>query len=179
MLPGSGRTPASELEALLRREIPLSRSMGATVSRLDDRILELAAPLGPNINHKRTAFGGSLYSLATLAAWGTVRQLLEEAGMEAHVVIREGGLSYLKPVAGEFRARCERPSGAEAERFRQALARKGKARLALRCEVRAASAPAEEAPAAVFQGVFAASREPDRGGRGSDRAARAPSRGKG
>lgn len=153
---GKKKSPASELEALLRREIPLSRSMGVTVALLDKGVLELSAPLEPNLNHKRTAFGGSLYSLATLAAWGTVRQLLKEAGKEAHVVIRKGALSYVKPVAGEFRARCERPSEADAERFRQSLARKGKARLSLRCEVRSASASPDSAPAAIFQGVFAA-----------------------
>jgi thioesterase domain-containing protein len=149
---------AAELEAFLRREIPLSRKMGVTVSRLDAAGLELAAPLAPNLNHKRTAFGGSLYSLAVLAAWGTVRRILADAGIKAHVVIGEGSLSYLRPVAGEFRAACAAPAEDDAGRFRTALARKGKARIALRCEVRAAADP-EGAPAAVFQGIFAASRE--------------------
>src|SRR5688572_1120434 len=109
----------------------MSRSMGVTVARLDAEGLELAAPLAPNLNHKRTAFGGSLYSLAVLAAWGTVRRLLAEAGIKAHVVIGEGSLSYLKPVAGEFRAACAAPAEDEAERFRAALSRKGKARISL------------------------------------------------
>ena len=151
-------TDAAGLEAFLRREIPMSRSMGVTVSRLDATGLELSAPLAPNLNHKRTAFGGSLYSLAVLAAWGTVRVLLAEAGIKAHVVIGEGSLSYLRPVAGEFRAACPIPPEEEVRRFRTALERKGKARLALRCEVRAAADPAG-GPAAVFQGVFAASRD--------------------
>lgn len=153
---GSRKSPAAELEAFIRREIPLSRTMGVTVSGLDGSALELSAPLTPNVNHKKTAFGGSLYSLATLAAWGMVRLILLEAGMDAHVVIREGALSYLKPVDGEFRARCERPSEQETDRFIQALRRKGKARLGLRCEVRAASASPDSPAAAVFQGVFAA-----------------------
>lgn len=150
------KSAAADLEGFLRREIPLSRSMEVTVARLDGEGLELAAPLAPNLNHKRTAFGGSLYSLAVLAAWGTVRQILLEGSLKAHVVISEGCLSYLKPVAGEFRARCPRPGAAEEARFRQALSRKGKARLALRCEVRPAGDPAGPA-AAVFQGTFAAS----------------------
>ena len=158
-MPASKSPPdAAELEAFLRREIPLSRSLGVKVSRLDASGLELAAPLAPNVNHKRTVFGGSLYSLAVLAAWGTVRGLLAEAGIKAHVVIGEGSLSYLRPVAGEFRAVCAVPPEEEVRRFRTALERKGKARIALRCEVRAASDPAGS-PAAVFQGIFAASRD--------------------
>lgn len=156
MAASRGKSAASELEAFLRREIPLSRTMEVSVPRLDEEGLELSAPLAPNLNHKRTAFGGSLYSLAVLAAWGTVRQILREGRLKAHVVISEGGLSYLKPVAGEFRALCPRPAAPEVARFRQALLRKGKARLALRCEVRPAGDPAGPA-AAVFQGTFAAS----------------------
>jgi thioesterase domain-containing protein len=157
--PGRDWSDASgDLEAFLRREIPLSRDMGVSVSHLDGEALELSAPLAPNLNHKRTAFGGSLYSLAVLAAWGTVRLILQDAGIMAHVVISEGGLSYLKPVTGEFRARCPRPPEAAAVAFRHALLRKGKGRIALRCEVREASAPEGE-PAAVFTGMFAASRD--------------------
>lgn len=153
------KDPAAELEAFLRREIPLSRDMGVTVTSMENGALELGAPLEPNLNHKRTAFGGSLYSLAVLSAWGTVRRILKDARLDdCHVVIVEGALSYLKPVAGEFRARCEGPSAAEAEKFRQAVIRKGKARLALRCEVRPADAEPGDGPSAAFQGVFAASR---------------------
>ena len=160
---GARKSPVKELEDYLRREIPLSRDMGVRVAALDGKALELAAPLAPNRNHKGTAFGGSLYSLATLAAWGTVRALLAPAGpgmdgQAVHIVIVEGALNYLRPVQGAFVARCERPDGAEAARFRQALLRKGKARIALRSEVRAAGAGEGEGPAAVFQGVFAASR---------------------
>lgn len=160
---GARKSPEKELEDYLRREIPLSRDMGVRVASLDSGALELEAPLAPNRNHKGTAFGGSLYSLATLAAWGTVRALLAPAGpgmagQAAHVVIVEGALNYLKPVQGAFVARCERPGEAEAARFRQALLRKGKARIALRSEVRAAGAGEGEGPAAVFHGIFAASR---------------------
>jgi thioesterase domain-containing protein len=161
-MPGARNSPEGELEDYLRREIPLSRDMGVRVASLDGKALELAAPLAPNRNHKGTAFGGSLYSLATLAAWGTVRALLAPMGpgrdgAAVHIVIVEGALNYLKPVQGAFAARCERPDEAEAARFRQALLRKGKARIALRSEVRAAGAAEGEGPAAVFQGVFAAS----------------------
>lgn len=157
--------PAAELEAFLRREIPLSRGMGVSVSAMEPGALELAAPLAPNLNHKKTAFGGSLYSLAVLAAWGTVRRILREAGLvDCHVVIVEGALSYLKPVNGAFRARCEGPGEGEAEKFRQSLARKGKGRITLRCEVREGAAEPGLGPAAVFQGVFAASRGAARAG---------------
>ena len=164
----TGRTPpAARLEAYFRKEIPLSRGLGARVSRLDGNGLELSAPLAPNLNHKRTAFGGSLYALGTLAAWGAARLLLERAGLKAHVVIQAGSMTYFRPVQGDFLARCDFPPPAAWVRFSQALERKGKGRLSLRCELCPALPPASAAasgPAAVFEGVFVAMAKSAAGG---------------
>jgi thioesterase domain-containing protein len=152
--PGTGVN--ADLEGFFRREIPVTRCMGVSVAGFDGRALLLKAPLAKNLNHKRTAFGGSLYTLATLAGWGMVRLILEGSGLEAHIVIQEGSLAYRRPVLGDFLARCDWPD--DAARFRQALARKGKARISLRCEVRAENRPAGEGPAAEFTGIFVATR---------------------
>lgn len=149
-------TLGKRLQDFFRKEIPITRSMGFSVAGWDGKHLVVAGRLSKNLNHKKNAFGGSLYSLATLAGWGMARLLADEAGMATHVVIQEGSLSYLKPVTKDFRAVVARPAAGEIAAFIDALKRKGRARLAIVCELREAGAAKETKPAAVFQGAFVA-----------------------
>lgn len=59
----------AELEADLHGNIPLTQAMQVRVLEIGPDSVRLGAPLSANINHHRTAFGGSLATLATLAAW--------------------------------------------------------------------------------------------------------------
>jgi thioesterase domain-containing protein len=129
------RNLAHELEAVLHHEIPLSRQMGLTVRRYDGSCLALGAPLAPNINHKATAFAGSLSAVMTLAGWGTVWLLLTERGLQGTIIIQESATRYLLPVGHDFTATCRVPQAGEAERFLAGLRRRGKARLALEVEI--------------------------------------------
>lgn len=52
-----------QLQEVLNTEIPLTNSIGIQVGEHTDLSLTLHAPLINNINHKRTAFGGSIYSI--------------------------------------------------------------------------------------------------------------------
>ena len=121
---------AAKLENLLHSEIPLSQAMGIRVASYDGRCLRLAAPLAPNINHKLTAFGGSLYSLAVLCGWGLLHLKLAEAGLHRHIVIQESSIRYLRPVNGKILAECCADE-AELSRFFQVLEKHGRARIAL------------------------------------------------
>ena len=130
------RELARELEAVLHHEIPLSRQMGLMVDRYDGMRLALRAPLAPNVNHKATAFAGSLTAVATLTGWGATWLLLRERGMGGVIVIQESTTRYLLPVAGDFTATCDLPSPRVVERFLAGLQRRGKARLPLHVEIR-------------------------------------------
>lgn len=138
------------LEATLHREIPLTRAMGIRVMRVDAAGLTLAAPLAANLNHKRTAFGGSLAALATLAGWGLLQLLLHDHA-PATVVIRESDVRYLRPVTRDIEATCSLPPPAELQRFLRMFARRGMARIELR-----ASVPTDGAEAVQFRGVYVA-----------------------
>lgn len=149
------QTLGKRLQDFFRREIPITRSMGFSVLGWDGKDLEVSARLSKNLNHKKNAFGGSIYSLATMAGWGMARLLAEEGGMLCHVVIQQGSLDYLKPVSKDFRARCPRPDAKTVEAFMDSLKRKGKARLEVAIEVTEAGAKGP-GPAALFKGVFVA-----------------------
>jgi len=126
---------ARELEAVLHHEIPLSRQMGLRVDRYDGERLALGAPLAPNVNHKATAFAGSLTAVATLTGWGATWLLLRERDMGGVIVIQESTTRYLLPVGGDFVATCRLPTSRVIERFLAGLRRRGKARLPLSVEI--------------------------------------------
>lgn len=129
------RNLAHELQAVLHHEIPLSRQMGLTVQQYDGVCLALRAPLAPNINHKATAFAGSLNAVMTLAGWGTAWLVLREHDLRGTIVIQESTTRYQLPVGHDFTATCRMPAAEATGRFVAGLRRRGKARMSLKVEI--------------------------------------------
>lgn len=134
---------AATLERTLHGEIPISQAMGVSVAGYDGTTLKLSAPLAPNINHKCTAFGGSLYALAVLCGWGMVHLKLAEAGLHKHIVIQESSIRYLLPVDHDMQAECRLDGGA-LQPFLRTLAKHGRARLSLDVVITHNNQPAVE-----------------------------------
>jgi len=125
-----------ELQETFAREIPITQHLGICIESYDDAGLTLKAPLQQNINHKFTAFAGSLNALLTLAGWGLLWLLLKERDMHAQIVIQESMSSYLRPVTRDFSARCHKPDPTQLARLETTLRKKGKARLELQAEIK-------------------------------------------
>jgi len=129
--------PAFEL--FLHEMIPLAKAMDVGVEVSDEKKLILTAPKEPNRNSLNTAFGGSLVSLATLAGYGVVWELMrdDKAGVKPkwHIVVKESRAAYRRPVIGDLRAICERPAQAAIAEFKEALSRYGKAKLKLKASI--------------------------------------------
>lgn len=123
-------TPAEQLEATLREDIPLAQAIGIRIAGYDGATLRLTAPLAPNYNHKLTAFGGSLFSVAVLCGWGLLHLKLGEAGVHRHIVIQESNIRYRLPVTDPIRAEC-RVDVASFERLLHTLQRRDRARISL------------------------------------------------
>jgi thioesterase domain-containing protein len=113
--------------------------MGVGVELSDERALVLTAPKEQNKNSLNTAFGGSLVSIATLAGYGVVWELMKNEKTapktEWSIVVKESRAAYRRPVLGHLRAICERPAQAAIAEFKDALDRYGKAKLKLRARV--------------------------------------------
>lgn len=124
-----------ELQRTLEQEIPLTQHLELRVLSYDEQGLTLGAPLAPNINHKRTAFAGSLNSVVTLAGWGLLWLILREEGLHARVVIQDSACSYLRPVSDDFTAFCPKPGSAEIAKLAESLRKRGRARIELHVEV--------------------------------------------
>jgi thioesterase domain-containing protein len=140
-----------QLQQTLHHEIPMTVALGLTVASYDGLTLELHAPLGPNINHKATAFAGSLNAVVTLSGWGMVWCILKEAGIAAKIVIQDSQINYLLPVAADFVAVCPKPDPAQINRFQNMLLKRGLGRLELTAEIRTGGQPA-----VTFQGRYVA-----------------------
>jgi thioesterase domain-containing protein len=119
------------LRAKLRRDMPITKALGLRVVGKEGGGLVLSSPLEPNINHKGTAFAGSLNATATLAGWGTIWLLLREHGIRSHVVIQDSTVHYFRPVTGDFTARCRAPAPSAVERLVNAVRRRGRGRIEL------------------------------------------------
>ena len=136
-------------EKFLHEQIPITRAMGVRVVANDESGFAIEAPVALNSNHLRTAFGGSINAVATLAAYGLL--WLELRDPAVHVVVAESSIKFLRPVRTMIRAVCARPSPDEWTAFRIRFAEKGKARIALRVSIAEAGEIAAE-----FEGIFVA-----------------------
>jgi thioesterase domain-containing protein len=142
---------ADYLQNLIDREIMLAKPMGIIVELADESAVILRAPLAPNSNHKGTAFGGSLYSLAVLTGWAWITRFLATRQFDAEAVIQESNMRFLVPVHGEMRACIEIPTAADIDKFQKMLVRADRGRIRLQVNMHQGSTLAT-----VFDGLFAA-----------------------
>ena len=122
---------APTLERYLHARIPLSQAMQVSVVEASDARIVLRAPLAPNINHRETAFGGSVSAIAILSAWSLLHTRLRHAGVEARLVIQRNTVHYDAPIEGPFTATASGPAEGGWETFLRTFARRGKARIAV------------------------------------------------
>jgi thioesterase domain-containing protein len=140
------------LRRRILEEFPLARHIGVEVEfAADDRIV-LGAPFEPNVNHNRTAFGGSQFCLAVLTGWAWATRYLALQQVAADAVIQESTIRYLAPAYGRLRAMLQPPPLESVEKFRRMLRRAGRGRIRLSVDVHDGATLVTQ-----FHGVFAAS----------------------
>ena len=123
------------LQNVLHTEIPLTKHIGLSVIECTDLSLTLNAPLEKNINHKCTAFGGSIYSVSVLSGWGLIYLLLKKHDLSGHIVIQESNTKFLRPVNTDITAVCSFSSTDQYDKFIKMYKRKGLARIKLTSKI--------------------------------------------
>jgi thioesterase domain-containing protein len=136
------------LLAYLQDHIPLTKALGLQVLESGPTVV-LQAPLSLNINHMRTAFGGSLFSVAVLTGWSWIHVQMQEAEITGQIMIVHSAMDYREPVAADFTARCEGTSQDEWNRAIHIFKRRGKARVILDVIVEVSASQA-----ATFHGEY-------------------------
>lgn len=158
--PADAGAAAARLEAHILEHIPMARAMQLSVRRYTGDELEMAAPLGPNINDKGCAFGGSMASLLTLAGWGLVELGLRRRGFDCDIYVGTSQVRYREPVWGELRgvARFVEPGALES--LVASLADSGKGRVEVACAIERG----DDAAATLEARFVAKLRDPARSG---------------
>ncbi|HXH71662.1 MAG TPA: YiiD C-terminal domain-containing protein [Mariprofundaceae bacterium] len=125
----------SAMQTYLHEHIPITAHFGVEVIAFGKGSICLRAPLAANINHRDTAFGGSLSSLGILAGWGLIHFSLQQLGLPSRIVIQSSRMEFLAPGDADFEATAALPDAAGWERFCTMLRKKGRARITLPSEV--------------------------------------------
>jgi thioesterase domain-containing protein len=141
----------THVERYLYDHIPISEAMGVQVREVSAAGVRLWAPLGPNINHQKTIFGGSASAVAILSAWSLVYAGLHAEGVRSQIVIQRNKMEYLLPMEGDLEAFCPAPPEEVWRRFFEALQRRGRGRLELSAEL-----AVEGTLAGRFRGTYVA-----------------------
>jgi len=137
------------LQDVLHTDIPLTKHIGIIVRELTDTSLSLYAPLENNINHKYTAFGGSIYSVSVLSGWGLIYSLIQQHNLTGHIVIQESNTKFIKPVTTDINSRCSFESTEQCDKFLKMYKRKGIARIQLQANITCA-----DENAVIFNGTY-------------------------
>jgi thioesterase domain-containing protein len=129
------------LTEYLHRNIPLTAALGAQVTRCAPEEVEIAAPLAPNLNHRSTAFGGSLAALSILSGWAVLHLALERERIVARLVVQRSETDFSAAVTGKLVAVSKLPEAAW-QKFLATLRKHRRARIAVETEIRQDSGPA-------------------------------------
>jgi len=124
------------LESYLNTHIPLSQHLGIKVRKAGSDKVILYVPLEPNINHKQTAFGGSIHAAATLACWSVMFINLKKHDSSIEIVISRSEIEYLVPLKDDFIVESIAPDKEEWLLFEERLNKKGKARIQLNATIK-------------------------------------------
>lgn len=128
-------TNCATVEQYLHEHIPLSKAMGVSVTSIGASGIILSAPLQPNINHRSTAFGGSISAVSILSAWTLIYVRLQILDISCQIVIQSSNIEYTKPIEKDFQVHCLMPAARDWDRFITTITRRGRGRLVLDAEV--------------------------------------------
>ena len=128
--------PASPLDGLAAHYLamPPVAALQPTIDHWQDGHLRLRAPLAANVNDKGCAFGGSLGSLMTLAAWGLLDLELSQQGIDADIFVADSRVRYLKPVFEDLQVEACFDDAGERVKLLDALHKQGRASIRLKAQ---------------------------------------------
>ncbi len=129
---------AQQLQTLLYREIPISQAHGITVTGLTETSIEISAPLAANRNIHKTAFAGSIFTVATLSGWSILNSFLWQRKLQADVVMSKSEIRYLAPVDSDFYATCSLPESHILDNFLAEFSSKKKSAIRLTVRINCA-----------------------------------------
>lgn len=136
-------TEVKDIIQKLEDKIILYKHLGLTPTVVNADEVRFQVSLEKSSNHKGTAFGGSLYADAVLAAYTLILVGLRHRGFATeNIVIAKGEIKYLRPIDSDFEVHCTWPSQEASESFFADLKSKGKGRITLKSQISGVNASA-------------------------------------
>ena len=144
------------MEAFFAEHLPLAGAMRVAVVEATPGRVALRFPLGPNLNHHGTAFGGSLAAAGILAGWALLHLRLRDAReTTAAVVVGDSHTRFRRPVERDFVAVASLADETTWDDLLRDLRAGGRGRVEVRTQL---TADGETRPAATHMGLFVAIR---------------------
>lgn len=127
---------SQEIEQSLFDKITLFKHLGIYDFRIEDSAVDFKVSLEKSRNHKGTAFGGSLYADAVLAAYSLVLSELRRNHIAtSNIVIASAEIKYLKPVDSDFLVQSHFLSSGDREVFLRQLKETKKSKIKITSQV--------------------------------------------
>lgn len=126
----------SQIEEYLYKHIPITKALGVKALAFSKEEVRFWAPIDKNINHRSTAFGGSISSLLITTGWSYLRLLFDEVNPVPMIVIGRSSTDYLKPVTEDFISELIIPEKEKLDNFLEMFDRFGKARITLEVQIK-------------------------------------------
>ncbi len=147
-----------DLQAYIYEQIPIVEKNAFTVEPDGEApYARVRARLEDHVNHRNSAFGGSLSTALILCSWASVHGILKSRGIDdGSVVIQTQRVDYLKPVTADFTAEVTPLGEDDLARCVLMLAKFGKSRLMVESRV---TQEGDSSTRAAFTGVFVIVRE--------------------
>ena len=124
-----------EAQQYIEKNIPVTKAMGMTINALSREEVKLGAPIDLNINHRGSAFGGSIDSLFLTTGWAFIRFLIDHYEPTPIIVGSKGSTNFIKPVLKDFEASLEMPDDSDIDKFLSTFERFGKARITAKATI--------------------------------------------
>jgi len=116
--------------------MPPVNAMAIRAVDFDAGVLSVSAPLANNVNDKACAFGGSLVSVMTMAAWGLLSEQCRREQIDAEVYIADTQVRFLAPLFGDLNAQASLHEDTDWAVFLQTLRSKSRARAVVRASIK-------------------------------------------
>ncbi|MBW8308240.1 MAG: thioesterase domain-containing protein [Candidatus Paracaedibacteraceae bacterium] len=126
---------AQFLRNFMAEKVPVTSAMAIEVVDSSVKGVTLKASIEANINDKGVAFGGSLFSAASLCSWAVIDFILKQNHLEANIFVHTSQSKFSAPVLSDFTVFCPAPSKEQIATFLNSFNRKGRARLTLRATI--------------------------------------------
>lgn len=121
----------TKIREYLNEHIPITKALGVEPVQFNRNVVIFSAPLSSNINHRSTAFGGSISSILIITGWSYLRLIFDEEEKIPTIVISSSNTKFLKPITSDFTSHLILPDMADLNKFLEIYHRFGKSRITL------------------------------------------------